>query len=591
MNRPGTGSVVGWCLCLTVVSWSMSPSVYAQPTHATPTPAPAPPISGPAASAAGWSGRQFAKEVPIYQGPLSGLTKRTVVLPDKRTITVGELGKSMFKDQQRFEAEVRQAPAGALLGAVKVEEVGQEYAHAYVLTRTVSVVVADPAALRLASPTYARIAPKAKGQLTVKDLKPDAVQRFFKTKAKLLGNEAGGHPLRLAAARGDQDLLDAAVDGAGELSVSDSFMILKVSTVLNPQGQLMAPPFAGGVYDLSKRAPIAGQLAPAPPELVPLPTSQVGSGLINVRGQCLNGFTYGHDWFWERRWEFFSGHVWLAAGLAYGFGLRIPIDLQARLSPTKVSTTGTTDQPASFEVDVSAGTFDGDASYYAQAGLPAQLRRNGEEFLLFAEMGYGYSFEALWMNFGHRPYSTEGFDFSQDFKPPQGGAWSAIKEYFIPADLTHTRLNLGVVQGQVELGVKLDGRGFIDVVVRLLHAGRQQLAFLSNGAGATAHTLRLEGADRPVKLKASLGLGAPGTTSFGFWIDQIKYTMELSLLPGIRYGVTIGYSWLSKSFSDTLWFESLRVPLPTLTLETHAGTRSELRYEGGQKTYRRTMSD
>ncbi len=583
MNRRYTGAVVWWCLCLSVIC--VSPLAQAQPTHASPDqPAPA----GQATSAAGWSGRQFAKETPIYQGAPSGLAKRTVLLPDKRTLTVGELGKSMFKDQQRFEAELRQAPAGALLGAVKVDEVGYEYAHAYVLTRTVSVVVLDPAKLRVSSPTYAKIAPKAKGQLSLKDLRADALPRFFKAKATLLANEAGGHPLRLAAAKGDQQLLDAVVDGAGELSVSDSFMILKVSTALDAQGQLLAPPFAGGVYDLSKRAPIATQLPPAAPELVPLPTSQVSAGLTNVRGQCLNGFTYGHDWFWERRWEFYSGHVWLAAGLAYGFGLRIPIDLQAKLSPTKVSTTGAVDQPAKFDVEVSAGTLDADVTHFAQAGLGQPLRRNGEEFLLFAEMGYGYSFEALWMNFGNRPYSTDGFDFSQHFKPPQGGTWSAIKEYFIPSDLTHTRLNLGVVQGQLELGVRLDGRGWVDVVVRLLHKGQEQLAFLGNGVGGTSHTLRLEGQDKPIKLQTSLGLGAPGTTSFGFWIDRIKYTMELSLLPGVRYGVTIGYSWLSKSFSDTLWFESLRVPLPTLTLGTHAGTRSELRHEGGVKTYQRT---
>lgn len=584
MNRINTGGAVWWCLCLCVVS--VSPLAYAQPTNATPDqPAPA---SNQATSGQSWRGRQFANETPIYQGAPGGLAKRTVLLPDKRTLTVGELGKSMFKDQQRFEAELKQAPAGALLGAVKVDEVGYEYAHAYVLTRTVSVVVLDPAKLRVASPIFAKIAPKAQGQLSLKELRPDALPRFFKAKATLLANEAGGHPLRLAAAKGDQQLLDAVVDGAGELSVSDSFMILKVSTALNAQGQVMAPPFMGGVYDLSKRAPIATQLPPAAPELVPLPTSQVNSGMTRVRGQCLNGFTYGHDWFWERRWEFFSGHVWLAAGLAYGFGLRIPIDLQAKLTPTKVSTTGALDQPAKFNVEVSAGTLDADTSFFAQAGLGQPLRRNGEEFVLFAEMGYGYSFEALWMNFGNRPYSTEGFDFSQHFKPPQGGAWSAIKEYFIPAELTHTRLNLGVVQGQVELGVRLDGRGWVDVVVRLLHKGQAQLAFLTNGTGGTSHTLRLEGSDKPVNLQTSLGIGEPGTTSFGFWIDQLKYTMELSLLPGLRYGVTIGYSWLSKSFSDTLWFESLRVPLPTLTLGTHSGTRSELRYEGGVKTYQRT---
>lgn len=579
--------MVSWCFCLTVVA---SPAVYAQAPHATPNP-PSAQVPNQSAIGAGWSGRQFANERPIYQGALSGLAKRTVVLPDKRTRTVAELGKSLFTDQQRFEAEIKQAPAGALLGAVKVEEVGYEYAHAYVLTRTVSVVVLDPAKLRIASPTFARIAPKAKGQLSLKDLKPDAIGRFFKAKAKLLGNEPGGHPLRLAAAKGDQGLLDAIVDGAGELSVSDSFMILKVSTVLNAQGQLLAPPFQGGVYDLSQRAPIAGQFAPATPELLPLPTSQVSSGLTRVRGQFLNGFTYGHDWFWERRWEFFSGHVWLAAGLAYGFGLRMPIELEATLSPNKVSATGSVDQPASFEVDVAARTLDGDVNHFAQAGLGQPLRRNGEEFLLFAEMGYGYSFEALWMNFGDRPYATEGFDFSQHFTPPQGGAWTAIKEYFIPAELTRTRLDLGVVQGQLELGVRLDGRGWIDVVVKLLHKGQAQLAMLANGQGATAHALRLEGPDKPITLRSSLGVGAPGTTYFGFWIDQIKYTMELSLLPGVRYGVTIGYRWLSKSFSDTLWFESLRVPLPAMTLGTHDGTRSALRYEGGVKRYHRTIGD
>ena len=590
MDRLGLGVsvVVSWCLCLTVVV--VSPAAHAQAAHATPNPPSAPPPPA-AVNGAGWSARQFANQTPKYQGAPSGLAKRRVTLPDKRTVTVGELGKSLFKDQQRFEAEIKQAPAGALLGPIKVDEVGYEYAHAYVLTRTVSVVVADPAKLRISSPTFARIAPKAKGQLSLKDLKPDAMQRFFKAKAKLLGNEPGGHPLRQAATRGDQDLLDAVVDGAGELSLSDSFMILKVSTVLNAQGQLLAPPFQGGIYDLSTRAPIAGQLPPAVPELMPLPTSQLSSGLINVRGQFLNGFTYGHDWFWERRWEFFSGHVWLAAGLAYGFGLRMPIELQAKLSPNQVTSTGSTDQPAFFDVDVSARTLDGDVNHFAQAGLGQPLRRNGEEFLLFAEMGYGYSFEALWMNFGNRPYSTEGFDFSQHFTPPQGGSWSAIKEYFIPPELTRTKLNLGVVQGQLELGVRLDGRGWIDLVARLLHKGEAQLASAPGGLLSTSHALRLDGPDKPLKLRTSLGLGAPGTTKFGFWIDQIKYTMELSLLPGVRYGVTIGYSWLSKSFSDTLWFESLRVPFPAMTLGTHEGTRSELRYEGGVKTYRRTMGD
>ena len=35
-------------------------------------------------------------------------------------------------------------------------------------------------ALRVSSPTYAKIAPKAKGQLSLKDLRADALPRFVK---------------------------------------------------------------------------------------------------------------------------------------------------------------------------------------------------------------------------------------------------------------------------------------------------------------------------------------------------------------------------------------------------------------------------
>jgi hypothetical protein len=240
-----------------------------------------------AASQAGWSGRQFASEVPIYQGPLSrageadGGAARQAHAHRRGARQVDVQGPAALRG--RGQAGAR----GALLGRGQGGGGGPGVcarlrAHAHRLAWW-SRTLPSCASPRRPTPRSRR---RPRGSSPLKDLKPDALPRFFAAKAKLLGDEAGGHPLRVAAAKGDQALLNAVVDGAGELSVSDSFMILKVSTVLNPQGQLMAPPFAGGVYDLSTRAPIAGQLAPHAARAAPaadLAESARGSPMCAVR--------------------------------------------------------------------------------------------------------------------------------------------------------------------------------------------------------------------------------------------------------------------------------------------------------------------
>jgi hypothetical protein len=566
--------------------------VSARPSHAQQTnvgPAPQPSAgSGAAVRDSGWIERQFVNETPSYQGGLAGITNKKVTLSGGRSISVGELTKDVFKDQKAFEAQLRAMPAGALFGAVQIEEKAFEYNHAYVVMRQVSGVVADPKLARASSPVFARIAPVPKTVGTLKDLDAAAVQKFFAAKTKLLSNESNGHPLQKAAQQSDQALLEAISHGVGPISIRDSFMILKVASTVNAQGQVLAPPSQGGVYNLSTRAPLSGSLLRAPLPQISLPPEQRSSGFTTVRAALLNGFTEAHDWFWDRRWEFFSGHAYLAAGLSYGFGIRIPIEVTARMTPFQVNNFGSTDSAADFTVDFQARTLDGDAAHYEAAGLGPVARHNAEELLLFANFGYGYSFEALWINFGNRPYQTMGFDFSQNFTPPQGGDWKPLKEYFIPASLTRTELDLGVVSGGLELGARLDGRGQLDATGKLLFDGVPIVSHRTDtNRNGPVQPLRFTSPGQTLGLRGNLPLISSGTTkSFGFLFEQPVYSAEFSLLPGVKYRATIGYKWLSKSFSDTLWFESLRVPLPSLTLGPHAGTRSEVRYEKGTKTYK-----
>lgn len=573
---------------LALIGWvaTSSPS-RAQQSSVGPAPQPAA-GSGAAVRDSGWIDRQFANETPSYQGGLAGISNKKVTLSGGRSITVGELTKDIFKDQKAFEAQLRAMPAGALFGTVSFEEKAYEYAHAYVVMRKVSAVVADPKLARASSPVFARIAPAPKTVGTLKELEPAAVQKFFAAKTKLLGNESTGHPLQKAAQQSDQALLEAISHGAGPISIRDSFMILKVASTVNAQGQVLAPPSQGGVYNLGSRSALSGSLLAPPLPQISLPPEQRSSGFTTVRAALLNGFTEAHDWFWDRRWEFFSGHAYLAAGLSYGFGIRIPIEVTARMTPFQVNNYGSIDSAADFTVDFQARTLDGDAAHYQAAGLNSTARHNAEELLFFANFGYGYSFEALWINLGNRPYQTMGFDFSQNFTPPQGGEWKPLKEYFIPASLTRTELDLGVVSGALELGARLDGRGQLDATGKLLFDGAPVISQRTDGnRTGPVQPLRFTSATQTIGLRGNLPLIPSGSTkSFGFLFEQPVYTAEFSLLPGVKYRATVGYKWISKSFSDTLWFESLRVPLPSLTLGPHAGARSELRYEKGTKTYK-----
>lgn len=545
----------------------------------------------------------MAKEKPLYQGPISGLAKKTIVDQDKRVVTIGQVSKGLFSSQDRLQAELRKAPAGALLGPVKVVETAVELKDAYIITRKVGFIVANPSALRGASASFAKQVPKARGQMTIKDLTPEMTTKFFAAKSSLLAQGATGpqtsassqsvsypanHPLRKAAQVSDQALLDAIVDGAGEMTVEDSFLFLKVLPVITPSGQIMIPGYSQGVYNLGTREPMKQSFARPMPTQLPAPATSVTGGVTTMTSQLINGFTYPHHWHWKRRWEFFMGHAQLEAALNYGFGVRVPIELETKLEPNTITNRGATDTIKDVTATLKAKTVDGDADFYRRAGMFSNGVLNGKEFVLYANFCYGYSFEAFWVDLGYRPCRPDGFDMSQDYKPPMGSSWQRLFEYFIPAEITRTVVDLGVVKGSLQLGAALEGKGSFSAKVRMF-LGSALLASIQqpNQQRSTEHNIILADPNAALSFRAVIpAMNQSGQTTFGIESSAYTYRAELSLLPGFKYGVTIGYKALSRTFSDTYWFESWRIHLPSITLGTHPTTRTEVRVVGN-KTYQR----
>lgn len=545
----------------------------------------------------------LAKFKPIYKGPISGLAKKKIIGPNKETVLVGDVTKNLFALQADLEKQLRAAPTGALFGGVTVVEVGIELPDAYILTRAVRFYVADADKLRGASPIFANAVPKPAGKMTLKDLTPEMRAGFFVAKDGLLAtNDAPATsasassstntlepPLRVAAQLSDQALLDATISGVGEQTVTDTFVFLKNQPTITLQGQIMIPAFSGGVFDISRREPMAQNFAQPLPAPLPLPTTNSSAGFVDHKAQLIQGFTYPNHWHWKRRWDFWTGHAEIEAQLNYGFGVRVPVELRLRLEPSVISTTGTQDSSSPIRGSISAHTVDGDRTFYQRAGMIEAANFDGKEFVLFANFCYGYSFEALWIDLGSRACEPRGFDFSRDFKPPMGETWQRLMEVFIPPEWTQTVIDLGVVKGSLEVGAALEAKG--NFVARLrAYLDNDPLGLqAANTTRANEHVVNMSTPDAVQSFTALIPVRSnPGTSVFGLIADTFVYHAQLSLLPGLRYGVRIGYKYFSRSFSDTFWVESWRIHLPSITLDTHEPTRSQVNVQG-TKTYKESM--
>lgn len=498
-------------------------------------------------------------------------------------------------EMDRFGTAATRARA-ALAGAPEIVDAVVETNDAFVVSKSVHVVVSDPAAFARESQEfrdYLQNRPAAAPRYAGLDAEARAAfDQYVRTEVP---NLAASHPLARAAAQGSDALLRAVYDGLGDFEITDTISFAK-EPLAQRNGQLLHPTFRNGLFDpgaaqaLPESVLSANALRVLPDISVPevnLPdpppsAATTTGGQHAFETEFLAGFTVGRRWDWERRWNFGVGFFRLSLGASYGYGLRLPMRVRVNASPTRVVTEGDFDRAHEVRADVRMESFDGDEAFYRRVGLPRDRVFSGKELVLEASFYYGLKLNAFGRDWIHIRRRDSGFNRSADFAPPLGNR-RATATLEIPPEVTNTRFGSRYLGGYAQFGVaaELEGNASIEARWSGTRAQRpfERLTF------SNAQPQSIEGT-LPV-LEAAEGRSV--TRNYGLHFRNPRYEISASLVPMIRGVAEIDVGVYANTFS-TGWLRlnAFRVPLASETFGAHAGTAREHYEEIGFKTFEHT---
>ncbi|MEM6990194.1 MAG: hypothetical protein AAF721_06850, partial [Myxococcota bacterium] len=314
------------------------------------------------------------------------------------------------------------------------------------------------------------------------------------------------------------------------------------------------------------------------------------------------GDTWAENWTWQRRWNVPSGFLRVTLGASYAFGLRIPIEVKTVMTPTWVCDDGVSKEPGKryFDLKVKAEAKDGNAAFYRRAGMAEDKISGGDELALNASVGYGVKLRLLWSTLVDRPYREIGFDWGADFDPPQGTATEKVTDVFLPASLTRTKFAFGPLSGSARLGFRVDVSGKVTTRVdarqgnvHLAAVGRPTGSVPQSGArAATPQLLTLSNsAWKTYKFGLKNDRGSAPVRNyrraFGFKIDQVEYDSHWSVVPGVKVRAKASYAGYGIDGTWTFWLDGARIPIGSIELDRHPGTRRHHENFSGVKIWHR----
>lgn len=540
----------------------------------------------------------------ISKGSVSQLSSRDVSLSDKK-VKLKVLSDQLFGEQAKLKLELRGA-SDAIYGQIEEEDEAYETKEGYLIMRTTRMTVKDPAKASRRSALFKRNFGKQQGTIKLTQLKPQQKADLERIKNQELSKLPADHPLKLASQRGDQAILDALTSGIGEVEITDTAYVSK-TPVLISKGKMQIAGAVNGKIDYSQLRPVDVYGPKIPDKAVVtsvlLPPSINTNGESSFKAEFVNGWTLGYDMNWERRYGIkYLGFFRVTLRAFAGVGLRVPIEVTGKLSPSRIDRTGPDDADEAYKVQLQARTLDGDKSYYTRAGMPNHLLFDGNEAFLTMGYGRGYKLHILGWDALYKPYTEESIGPRFDFIPPMSSSWKSLAEYFIPASLTRTEFSAGVLKGSVRLGVKLEARGRVLLkYMGYVWRGSQKLIALSsqsagvNGMpnnGTTGHqVVTLDNPNQPKTVYSKITKHTqPGAASYGFEVGQLEYKADLALTPGVKLDLDLGYGSWTWGVDYTIWFEIFRVGIGQVQLGPHEGTKTKYETRPGIKNWRRERS-
>lgn len=522
---------------------------------------------------------------------LPQLAGKRIVNGDGSEEALDRVATRLFADNAAFEARARRVSPNTLAGPPQTAVEAFELPDSFLLLRNTRVVVLDPPAFARVSPEFASfMAERAAQTASYAALKPEqkaGVDGFLATEARRL---PPNDPLAVAARQGREALVRAVAEGKGEFEIVDTFVVPK-APLPKLDGRLQLPQFDDGVLRLDRLRTIDSRLLRSiaidrnltlPPPPPPEQPSVGREGAHRFEQPFLTGFTLGNSWNWERRWNYPSGFFRISLGAGYGIGLRVPLKIDGHISPGGITRRAPTDHADALRVTLTGAVLDAAPDFFRRTGLDNDLVMNGDEFVLNAGFYYGLKFNVFWSDVVHIRRQDVGIDLNRDWRAPFGSDGGSGR-IVIPASLTRTELNLGVLSGKAEAGFSIAGRGEIGLDYEFSLDGRvvRRQGVALRGPQPVIITEELPALNgRPV--------GEEASRKFGVRLSNPVYRGDLSVTPQANVSIRVGVDGFSRRFS-TGWmsFNRFRLDLGRIELGRHAGTVGQYRFADGYKSFTR----
>ncbi len=520
----------------------------------------------------------------LAKGSLSEMGSKMVMVGKNKTMSLANVVQKTFIEQDTLQNELRSTgvSGAALVQAPEVMSEVFEFQNSFAVVKSTSFTVSQPERLAQSSPIFRNYkgSKRVNFRINVSSLDSKKLQGFRAFMQNELPQLPDNDPLKIAAAQGEDAVLQAVADGKGKYEIIDTLVVPK-AIFPEVNGKVQFPFPTKHLQSMSSE-----DLDQGVEERVVVEKPSIHeSGKANFHTEFMSGFTKGNAWEWERRWNFPSGFFRITLGASYGLGLRIPIDLKGEVSPTEILTKDVEDKPGVVNTKMEVDTQDADADFYRRVGLPQNLVFEGKEAVFEAKFGYGYKLRALWSDdFPHKEFSYTGIDESQNFKPPLGHSNDG-PIIPIPPEATQTRFNFGVLDGFAQIGIRITGDGTVslDFQPYLGSQGlkKEEIKFKNTSPNP-----------QKIDLPAISGNGDKLEKPFGFTVGNPRYKIDLRLVPVVCFDLTIGVDWLSKHFStDWIDLNALSLDIGSISFSRHAGTRKNYKFSDGKKKFEKIGSN
>jgi hypothetical protein len=536
--------------------------------------------------------RIVAGRKPIRRGSVASLKGHKVSVGGRRTATVDELATEIFADHDLFTREAKQGRAALLADPVVTDEV-IELERSTVFTRTTRMVVTDAKKLRQSSPTFAKFRGGGGKAVAFDDLDPTIRAGIEKYKQEI-DRFPSDHPLKRAAAKGDQALLDAIASGVGDFSMTVTVDVPKHGMKTDAAGKIVAPALgANGTYEKPTAGGGGGAQATLHRRFDSRTTTETGTCAHTYK--LLAGETKGDGWDFSVEVDFGVGLIRLGASAWYGYGLRIPIQVTATQTPNRIATEGGRDVASNFDVTLTANTLDAPASHYTEVGLPASDVHEGHELVLEAGAAVTIFVKVAGVKLVDATIpGNGGFDFGKNFRPPFADCGTNCGfEVWIPHTVTRTGITFLGVTGSARVGVKVTGDGDVNLGYEALINGRAVDSW-RDGAKSEAtktHDITFE---TPTGTRTRTAEIQPierekNEKTYGYRLTNPSYDWSVDLIPGLRGDIDIDWKIYREHVTiGPFWLGGLKLDLGTYRFPTHAGTTSTVESEHGEKSWTNT---